>query len=144
MLLDDSFLNKVKVRIPLTEYKGPITNGLERIKDLRSVRVFKEYKNQPTISQKTDGGNIGKDGLLVESIPGHPLLFVHRTILQVPNESAVVEFGDSVKDDLSDHDKPSLMVKCNKNLSFMMGLVSRRVRRDSPITGWDIGSRGRH
>ena len=108
------------------------------------IRVIKEYKNQPTISQKIDGGHIGEDGLLVLSGPGHPLLFVHRTVFQEPNESAVVEFWDSAKDDLSDHDKPSLMVKCNKNLSFTMGLVSRRVRRDSPITGRDIGSRGRH
>ena len=66
--------------MPSTKYKGPITNGPERIKDSRSTRFFEEYKNQPTISQNTDGGHIGEDGLPVLSSLGHPLHFVHREI----------------------------------------------------------------
>ena len=114
--------------MPSTKYKGPITNGPERIKDSRSVRVFEEHKNQLVISQKTDGGHIGEDGIPVLSSPCHPLLFVHRTIFQASNESAMTEFRDSVKHDISTHDKPALMVKGCKNLGFTTGLVSRRVR----------------
>ena len=127
MSLDDPFLKRVKVRIPLTEYKGPITNGIERIKDLRSVRVFKEYKNQPTISQKTDGGNIGKDGLPVLCGPCNPLLFVHRTVFQATDESAMTEFRDSVQHDVPTHNKPSLMIEGSENLGFTTSLESRRV-----------------
>ena len=80
MSLDDLFLNRVKVRMPSTEYKGPITYGPERIKDSGSVRVFEENNNQPAIGQKNDGGHIGKDRFPVVSSPSHSLLFVHRTI----------------------------------------------------------------
>ena len=96
------------------------------------------------ISQKTDGGHISEDRFPVEGIPGHPLLFVHSTVIQAANECSVTQFRDSIKHDISTHDKPTLVVQRNKNIRLTTSLESRRIGRNSPTAGRDVKSRGRH
>ena len=89
MSFDNTFFNGVKIRMPPTENEGTISNGLERVQDTRGICVFEKYKDQPSVSQKTDNRDITKDGFPVKSGPSHPFLLVHRTILQASNECLV-------------------------------------------------------
>ena len=77
MPFDNSFFYGVKIRIPPVEDEGAITNGPERVQDTLGISVFEKYKNQPSVSQKTNSRDITEDGFPMKSGPGHPFLLVH-------------------------------------------------------------------
>ena len=77
MPFDNTFFNGVKIHMPQIENEGAITYGPERIKHTRGIDVFKKYKNQPYVSQKTDSTDVTKDGFPMKSVLGHPFLPVH-------------------------------------------------------------------